>query len=190
MNYEFKTNIEKSEFEQFTQNAEILSFMQEYGWASVKSEWKHFYCGLYCDGKLVATAVVLKRLLPLGISFMYIPRGMLIDYQDKELLNIFTKHLQQLAKQEHAYVLKIDPNFCCKEYSIKEIEKKETVEIPKNYSIDYEKKHRNLLSCGYRFKGYTKSIQETLQPRYHMYIPFINIKNEFLIYEGSSKKNM
>lgn len=145
MNYEFKTNIEKSEFEQFTQNAEILSFMQEYGWASVKSEWKHFYCGLYCDGKLVATAVVLKRLLPLGLSFMYIPRGMLIDYQDKELLKIFTKHLQQLAKQEHAYVLKIDPNFCCKEYSIKEIEKKETVEIPKNYSVDYEKKTSQLI---------------------------------------------
>ena len=156
MNYEFKTNIDKTEFEQFTKDAEILSFMQEYGWAFVKSEWKHFHCGLYRDGKLVATALVLKRLLPLGISLMYIPRGMLIDYQDKELLSVFTKHLQQLAKKEHAYVLKIDPNFCYKEYSIKEIEKQETVEIPRNYSINYDEKHQNLLSCGYRFKGYTK----------------------------------
>ena len=128
MNYEFKTNIEKKEYDQFTQKAEILSFMQEYGWAFVKHEWKHFHCGLYCDGKLVATALVLKRSLPLGISLMYIPRGILIDYKDQEILKVFTEYLRKLAKREHAYVVKIDPNFCYKEYSIKEIEKKKTGE--------------------------------------------------------------
>ena len=114
MNYEFKTNIEKKEYDQFTQKAEILSFMQEYGWAFVKHEWKHFHCGLYSDGKLVATALVLKRSLPLGISLMYIPRGILIDYKDQEILKVFTEYLRKLAKREHAYVVKIDPNFCYK----------------------------------------------------------------------------
>ena len=39
---------------------------------------------------------------------------------------------------------------------------------------------KNILSCGYHFKGYTKSIQDTLQPRYHMYIPLINKDHNFL----------
>ena len=180
MKYELKTELLHEEYEQFTKKADVLSFMQEYQWANVKDGWKHFHCGLYRDQELVATALVLLRNLPLGIKLMYIPRGMLIDYEDKELLQVLTKHLKELAKKEHAYVLKIDPNFCYREYSIKEVEKNETVEIPKNYSENYQKKHQNLLDCGFRFKGYTKTIQETLQPRYHMYIPLINSENEFL----------
>ncbi|MBS7021492.1 MAG: peptidoglycan bridge formation glycyltransferase FemA/FemB family protein [Firmicutes bacterium] len=180
MKYQLKTDLSKEEFDQFTTKQHILSFMQEYGWGSVKEEWEHFYCGLYEDESLVATALVLKRTLPLGIAMMYVPRGYLIDYQNEEQLSALTKELQKLAKKEHAYVLKIDPNFCYREYSIKEIEKEETVSIPLSYSLDYDKKHQNLLHCGYRFKGYTKSIQETLQPRYHMYIPLMNEKKEAL----------
>ena len=180
MKYEFKTNVKKTEYDEFVKKASTLSFMQEYNWAFVKEEWNHFHCGLYKDKKLVATALVLKRKLPLGISLMYIPRGILVDYKNKEILEIFTKKLRELAKQEHAYVVKIDPNFCYREYSIKEIEKQEKVDIPLYYSNDYELKHKNILSCGYHFKGYTKSIQDTLQPRYHMYIPLINKDHNFL----------
>lgn len=180
MEYQFKTNLSKEEFDKFTKEQPILSFMQEYAWASVKEEWKHFYCGLYEDKTLVATALVLKRELPLGVSMMYVPRGYVIDYKNENQLAMLTKELKKLAKQEHAYVIKIDPNFCYREYSIKEVEKNEKVEIPIQYSIDYDSKHKNLLRCGYRFKGYTKSIQETLQPRYHMYIPLMNEKAELL----------
>lgn len=180
MNYEFKTNLTKEEYDAFTNTQNTLSFMQEYGWAFVKAEWEHFHCGLYENEKLIASAIVLKRKLPLGISILYVPRGYLIDYKNKTHLEVFTKELKKLAKKEHAYVLKIDPNFCYKEYSIKKVEKDEDVEIPMNYSIDYQVKHQNLIDCGYRFKGYTTSIQETLQPRFHMYIPLVDSNNQFL----------
>lgn len=99
MKYELKTELSHEEYEQFTKKADVLSFMQEYQWANVKDGWKHFHCGLYRDQELVATALVLLRNLPLGIKLMYIPRGMLIDYEDKELLQVLTKHLKELAKR-------------------------------------------------------------------------------------------
>ncbi len=188
MVYKFKVNMDKDEFKKFAQEQEILNFMQEYEWAFVKDGWKHFHCGLYKDGKLVATAMVLKRSLPLGISFMYVPRGFLVDYTDLETVNVLTQELKKLAKQEKSYCIKIDPNFCYKEYSIKEIKKNETVEIPKNYSDNYEIKHQNLLDCGYRFHGYTKSIDETIQPRYHMYIPLVD-KDMNMLTEDEVKKS-
>ena len=174
MSYTFKPNISKEEFKQFTQSQPILNFMQEYEWAFVKSEWKHFHCGLYKENNLVATALVLKRTLPLGISFMYVPRGFLVDYENLEDLQQLTTELKKLAKQEGSYMIKIDPNFCYKEYGIETIEKGIDVDVPIAYSKNYESKHNNLLQCGFKFKGYTKSIEETIQPRYNMYIPLID----------------
>ena len=52
MKYEFKTNVKKTEYDEFVKKASTLSFMQEYNWAFVKEEWNHFHCGLYKDKKL------------------------------------------------------------------------------------------------------------------------------------------
>ena len=41
MNYQFKSNIDKKEFDEFVKNFSSTSFMQTTSWADVKKAWGH-----------------------------------------------------------------------------------------------------------------------------------------------------
>ena len=63
------------------------------------------------EGTLVAGALVLIRFLPIiKRPFLYIPRGYVIDFDNKELLDVFTKAMHQYAKSKKAIFIKIDPD--------------------------------------------------------------------------------
>ena len=100
MKYIFKTNIQKKEFDNFVENNLSTSFMQTSSWANIKKAWEHDLIGMYKDEKLVCTALVLKRNLFLKKKLFYIPRGFVIDYKDKELLNYFVMELKKYAKKK------------------------------------------------------------------------------------------
>lgn len=174
MNYKFITDMTRREYEYFVKSHSTTSFMQEYGWPFVKSNWEHAYCGLYQNDTLVAACAVLIKKLPFNIRLFYVPRGYLIDYKNSDLLLIFTKYLKEFAKHKHAYAITIDPNFCKSETSILTIEKNETVSFPKHYSIDADIKHNNLINLHYHHKGFHKSINSYLQPRFNMSIPLVD----------------
>lgn len=174
MNYKFVTDITRREYEYFIQEHTTVSFMQEYGWASVKDNWNSLHCGLYENEVLVAVCSILIKKLPLGIKLFYIPRGYLIDYMNKDLLKIFTTELKNYAKKQHCYAITIDPNFCKSETSILTFEKNEVVAIPKFYSTHSIQRHDHLIKLGYRHKGYSKDFSTYLQPRYNMSIPLCN----------------
>lgn len=174
MEYIFKNNVDITEYNEFIINSHILSFMQDPNWAKVKDNWKSYLPGLYKEGKLVAVCLMLIKQITKGIYMGYVPRGYVIDFNDKDVLNEFTKGIKKLAKDEKCYMIKLDPNFCFSEKSILTIEKNEVIDIPITYSINNLQYHNNLLSLGYLHKGYPKSISKTLQPRYHMMIPLVN----------------
>lgn len=171
--YEFKKNIDISEYQEFIAKARILSFMQNPNWALVKDNWKSKRLGLYKDGKLVAVCLLLIKKLAKGICMGYVPRGYVMDFSDMDSLTRFTLEIKKLAKEEHCYMIKIDPNFCFHETSILTIEKKEPIHIPITLSTHSEEYHKNLLLLHYQHKGFSTSISQTLQPRYHMMIPLI-----------------
>ena len=175
MNYKFTTNVSKKEYENFIKEYSTVSFMQEYNWGDIKLDWKNIHCGLYENKKLVGVCLILVRTFPMGIKLFYIPRGFVTDFTNSALVNAFTKEIKKLAKQEHAYVVKIDPNFCYREYSIKDIEKNDRFNIQTYYTNDYEIKHQNLLKAGFRHHGFTLKIDDSQQPRFNMSIPLINL---------------
>lgn len=183
MTYTFKENIDINEYQEFITNSSNVSFMQNPSWANVKSNWISFRPGLYHNKKLVAVCLFLVRTLSKGILMGYVPRGYVIDFKDKELLQEFTKGIKNLAKKNHCYVVKIDPNFCFHETSILTLEKGEMISIPQTFSIHNQEYHQNLLSLKYHHKGYPKAIGKTLQPRYNMMIPLVNEKLEPLTEE-------
>ena len=84
--YTFVDNVTEIEFNEFAGNHENTHLLQSYQWAQVKSTYKPLYVGVKEDDKLVATALILIRSLPLGQKFAYIPRGPLIDFTNLELL--------------------------------------------------------------------------------------------------------
>lgn len=174
MNYQFKTDIKEKEYQAFIKENSACSFMQEYHWGEIKLDWKHLHCGLYQDKKLVAVCLILIRTFPMGIKLFYIPRGYVIDFENAELVNTFSKEIKALAKQYHAYSVKIDPNFCIKEYSSKDLENHEVNKVPVIYSNHYVRKNQNLLDAGFYHHKLTKKIDDSQQPRFNMSIALID----------------
>ena len=172
--YKFTDELNEKEYEKFVKDYSMASFMQDYNWAYVKDNWTPIHCGLYKNKSLVAVCTILKKKLIKNICMFYIPRGYLIDYENYEILNEMTNNIKKLAKKHHAYMVKLDPNYCTKEYSFKDIE------IPINYSKNNEVKNNNLRKCGYKFCGIKKDMRKSFQPQYNVFTPTVNSKNEFL----------
>ena len=176
--YTFKKDINIKEYNEFIKKYKYASFMQEKAWALVKNNWDNILCGVYEKKVLVAACSILIRKLKKGFTMFYIPRGYLIDFENKELLKFMTENIKILAKKYKAYIVKIDPNFCVSEKFTKN----------KNLSFDvlshnYNIKHNNLLNLGYIHQGFSKNLHANLQPRYQMAIPLINNNNEKINYE-------
>ena len=166
--YTFTDNLSKKEYDNFVENYSMASFMQEYNWANVKDNWKHFHCGLYKNKKLVGVCLILIKKVFKNLNIFYIPRGYLIDFNNFDDLKAMTENVKKLAKKHRAYVVKIDPNFCISEKSVKN----ET--IKKIYSEDYYVKNKNLLKLGYKNTGIHKEIGKNLQPQYNIFAPACN----------------
>lgn len=172
--YTFTSNLEKNEYDKFVENYPMASFMQEYEWANIKDNWGNFHCGLYKDDKLVAVCMILVKTVFKNIKLFYIPRGYLIDFNNLDDLKEMTNQIKFLAKQNHAYVVKIDPNFCISDNSFK------NEEVEHNYSKDYEIKHNNLIKLGYKHTGINKDLHTNLQPQYNVFAPMCDINSNIL----------
>lgn len=172
--YTFTSNLDKKEYDKFVENYSMASFMQEYEWTNIKDNWNNFHCGLYKDKKLVAVCMILVKKVFKNIKLFYIPRGYLIDFTNINDLEIMTKNIKALAKENNAYVVKIDPNFCKSDNSFKD------EEVEHNYSKNYEIKHNNLIKLGYKHTGMNKEMGKNLQPQYNVMAPICDINSKIL----------
>ena len=116
-NMEFVEDINEKEYDEFLKNNES-HFMQTREFGEIRKE-KGFIphlVGLKDHNKLVCTALLLEKRTYHNFMYYYVPRGYTIDYNNHELLNIFTNELQKYAKKNNAIFIKIDP--AIKRYSI------------------------------------------------------------------------
>jgi len=79
-----------------------------YGWEVIRKTW------MDDQGIPVAAAQVLRRKIriagiPFPFSVLYIPRGPMLDWGDKDLVSHVLSDLEHLARAEHALQIKIDP---------------------------------------------------------------------------------
>ena len=79
----FVENVEKKRYQEFSNNHPKSHFLQSYEWGEfcriAKGQVPH-YVGMEDEETLVATALLLEKKTPLGYSYVYAPRGFLIDY--------------------------------------------------------------------------------------------------------------
>lgn len=175
--YTFSDNIDKNEYDNFVSNYQMASIMEEYNWCNVKDNWDNIHCALYKDNIIVGVCTILIKKVIKNIKLFYIPRGYLIDYENIEYLKEMTKNIKILAKKYHAYVVKIDPNFCISEKSFKD------EEVAINYSKNHDIKNNNLISLGYINTGIHKELGKNLQPQYNVFAPIIDKNNKILTTE-------
>ena len=153
--------LEKDEYEKFVKTNPYKShFLQSYDWGCLAKEERGltpYYLGLDDNGTIVGATLLLKKSLPLGLCYLYAPRGYVINFSDKKILDKFTEEIVKFAKRKKAIYVKIDPDIIWK----KEDYKGEVTEVE---SKD-KKIYTELLRLGYKHMGFTKNF-ETAQPRY------------------------
>lgn len=89
--------------------------LQSWPWAQFKSRWGWSALPRLLDLGLEhpppAAAMVLKRKVPrLPFSILYVPKGPILDYNHAALRRVVLAQLEQLAQQERAIFVKIDPD--------------------------------------------------------------------------------
>lgn len=183
--YQFKEDIPQSEYNEFIKKASLSPIQQSPGWPVLKSNWAHSFCGIYRDGELVGTALILTRRLLPGFTYAYCPRGPVMDFEDSEALRAFKEGALEFCKKRGIYLLTVDPAL--------PVGKTLPDMTTENYidPFDTEKGKRDfdaLTACGFIHKGFGLDMHSATQPRFQAYIPLKNAAGEPLT-EAQLKKN-
>lgn len=142
-------DVDLSEHDSFVKlqgNSEIL---QSRAWARLKeSSGRRFKLVTVGDGeKITASALLLFKEMPMtSLNMCIIVRGPVVDWDDKESLDVIIKEIIKAAKREKSISIKLLPDF-----------------------LENESEYKKLLeSYGFKHKGYTYGVQADIQPRHHM----------------------
>ena len=154
--------LEKKIYDEFVRNHPNKShFLQSSAWgefAKVKKHLTPYYLGLVDEKEqVVAATLLLQKHLPLNFCYFYAPRGFVLDYENKKLVQIMTEKIINFAKNKKAIFIKIDPDI---------IKRKENY-LGEEQKLTYnpEEIYKNLKELGWKHLGFTKNF-ETMQPRY------------------------
>lgn len=157
MTYSVKIGISPEEHDQFVIHHPLTNLLQSSSWAKVKDSWGNDRIGFYDNGQLVAVASVLVQPLPLGFTMIYIPRGPVMDYGNKELLVFVLEQLKKYGKQKKALFIKCDPFILLADHHVDE-------EL--NEKLFGHDVINNLTDAGAEWTGRTEDLAQNIQPRF------------------------
>lgn len=80
--------------------------------------WNIYFVGVLNHQKLVAAAMIVSHKRHFGKYEFYSPRGLLVDFEDKELLEYFLVEIKKFVRQHQGYVFRMDPYVIYKERDI------------------------------------------------------------------------
>ena len=152
--------ITKEEFDNFDENYEIKNFYQtgSYGTLMDRHSFEDYYLAIKDEsGNYKAATLILIKKELLGYKWGYCPRGYLIDFNDFNLLETFTKLLTQFLNKRNFMFVKIDP------YIIYKSRDKKGNVIS---GIDNSKIVDELIHIGYEHTGFNLNF-ENLKPRWN-----------------------
>lgn len=100
-----------AEFEKLNQISKNGTLFQSACWADLKCKWDRRVIVVRRNGATVGGVSVLLRRIPFTPwKLLYAPRGPVCDPTDAETLAAITQGIRDLAKREHGYLFKTDPD--------------------------------------------------------------------------------
>lgn len=111
MNIRFATDSDQTQWNTFVFASPQSSFLQSWEWGQMHKLLGHAIWRLVVEdaGMWQAVALVLKRELPLGRSWLYVPRGPVVAVGEVEVWRVLQEKLEELGRQEKALFIRIDP---------------------------------------------------------------------------------
>ncbi|MGV2928565.1 lipid II:glycine glycyltransferase FemX [Macrococcus capreoli] len=108
-----KMNISNEVHDAFVKKHNNGDLLQLTDWAVSKqlTGWYSRRIAVGRDGEVVGVGQLLFKKIPkLPFTMCYISRGFVVDYEDTEAVEALVESAKAVAKQEKAYVIKIDPD--------------------------------------------------------------------------------
>lgn len=159
MGYQFIENVSIQEHDEFVTTHPLCNLLQSSKWGEVKENWSRIIVGVKDYDRLVSSSMILVKQLPAGFTMFYIPRGPVMDYENKSLVSFTLDSIRKYARGKHCLFITFDPAIHRNDYAIKEAHEEHDKKIDDII--------QSLSACGAKFKGFTTSIDDTIQPRYH-----------------------
>lgn len=104
--------LSEKEYSKFYKSNDQSSFMQSIELGHLKKEYGDIVhlVGIKKDKKIIAASLILESKTFFNKSIFYAPRGLIVDYHDKEVLSFFVAELKKYLKKRNGLTLTIDPN--------------------------------------------------------------------------------
>ncbi len=172
--------MDEKSFDDFSRNHVLHTYYQTSSYAKTMATqgYKYQYLGFVDNDVLVGASLILYDKLMYQFKYAYAPRGFLIDYTDKILVDKVTFSIKRMLEHEKVVFLKIDPPV---------IDYKRDQEG--NIVAQAQILSRPILQgCGYHFLG-NNLYFETLKPRWNASIEFGNTDGNVINYFNKPARN-
>ena len=148
------------EFKEARKKFDGNSFYQTYHWTKVKkmNGWDCFMVGVKENNEIIACSIILGKKMHIDRYLYYAPRGMLLDYNNKELLEFFVKNIKQFLKERKGFKFKIDP--------LVEYRKHDKNGDVINEEFNNQGIVDNLKKLGFKHHGFTRGYANEVQFRW------------------------
>ncbi len=152
MNVSLATDVDKEEWDDFVSRNEHGSFLQSWAWGETQKKLGNIFWRLVLkeSGEIKGVALVIKRQLPLGQCWLYVPGGPVLKNPNGQIQrsNILGK-VVGLAREEKAIFVKIDlamPEPLAGEFDNGWKKSKREVQPRNTLVLDLDKSEEELLS--------------------------------------------
>ncbi|OGY37374.1 MAG: hypothetical protein A3E36_03025 [Candidatus Andersenbacteria bacterium RIFCSPHIGHO2_12_FULL_45_11b] len=144
MNIAEAVQSEASRWDSFIASTSYGSFLQTWAWGEMHRELGELYWRLIIEhnNKIVAVALVLRRGIKLGYSWLYVPRGPvfangLSQEEQAHVWELFEEKISSLAQESGAFFARIDPAWdtAINEYSIPASWRKSSREVQPMHTL-------------------------------------------------------
>ena len=152
----FLTDINNEKYTKFIKSHKHGNMMQAIEWSAIKNTWGAVRVAVSDDeDNIIAAAQVLTRK-----GLWYVPRGPILDYNNKELLGFFLTNLKKFAKTKQAKLVKLDIPIAVKDEKLANF---------KDVNVDRSNDEliKTFKSYGYNHKGFSLDMSSTIQPRFN-----------------------
>lgn len=157
------------EFKKIENDMPGATYLQTTTWAGIKkaNNWDSYYVGVKNDNdKIIAAALLLARKILLNKKIFYSPRGLMLDYNNFELLDFMIENVKKFVKKNGGFMLKMDPLVeYCHHNSDGDIVD------PDFNNIEI---HNELVRLGFKHKGFRVGYVNDLQYRWSYAIDIEN----------------
>lgn len=133
------------EYKEFLLETKKCNFQQSIEWSNLKEFWKkRLVVSRNEEGKIVGGVLLWIRSIKLVGTIIYVARGPVCDSHDRKVLEDLTKQMKQIAKEENAMAILMEPDILDEDTEFKKIAK----------------------DLGYKIDDNSKSFKDQINPRF------------------------